>query len=204
MLKPKSTLATRRKLSMSRPCARQRAPGRVLIGGHQHPGSTVASRNRAPPQTATGVAASAHGRHQAEEQPGQQRDYLPANHNTVPFTPISSARGIDAGSAALRNGTAPYASSTPAAPPLSASIPLSVRTWRAKRCQVAPSARRTAISRSRPNARANSRFAIFAHAISRTNEAADMTSNSAGRASSNCLTSLSLVTLTPQPPSSSG
>jgi hypothetical protein len=62
-------------------------------------------------------------------------------------------------------GTAQYASSRPASPPAVDRIVLSVSNWRMMRPRPAPSAARTAISRPRPDARASSRLAVFAHAI---------------------------------------
>ena len=68
----------------------------------------------------------------------------------------------------------------PTASPPSASARLSVASWRSSRRFDAPSAPRTAISRSRAVARASSRCATFAHAISRTNPTAMNSARIAG------------------------
>ena len=52
------------------------------------------------------------------------------------------------------------------APPMTASVMLSISKCRARRMRPAPSARRTANSRCRVHARMSRRLAIFAHAIS--------------------------------------
>ena len=64
-----------------------------------------------------------------------------------------------------------YATSTPAAPPISASTALSVRCCRATRHVPAPSDRRTASSRRRTIPRASRRFATFAQAMISTRPA---------------------------------
>ncbi len=73
--------------------------------------------------------------------------------------------------------------STPSAPPIPASSRLSVSSWRTRRRWPAPIPSRTAISRRRPSARASSRFATLAQAISSTRLAAPV-SISSGRVSS--------------------
>jgi len=67
---------------------------------------------------------------------------------------------------------AAYASAMPIAPPAVASTRLSMRSWRASRLRVAPSAARTPISRERPAARPSSRPATLTHASSSTVAAA--------------------------------
>ena len=65
----------------------------------------------------------------------------------------------------------------PTMPPQMAIKTFSVRNWRAKRQRLAPSAARTAISRSRATPRASARLARFAQPIRTTNAvAANMTS----------------------------
>ncbi len=64
------------------------------------------------------------------------------------------------------------ASTSPSAPPASDSIKFSVSNWRMMRPRPAPRAVRTAISRLRPVARASSRFAMLAQAISSTHPTA--------------------------------
>ena len=61
-----------------------------------------------------------------------------------------------------------WASTAPAPAPATAISTLSASNWRTIRTRDAPSARRTAISRSRAVARASIRFARFAQAMSRT------------------------------------
>ena len=72
----------------------------------------------------------------------------------------------------LRNATSARlstcANATPSAEPISASNRLSTRSWRTNRQREAPMASRTATSRSRTLARANSRLARFAQAIRST------------------------------------
>ena len=60
------------------------------------------------------------------------------------------------------------ASRVPPAPPSANSSTLSVTSWRTSRPRPAPMARRTAISRVRPEARARRTFATLALAISST------------------------------------
>ncbi|OGT99998.1 MAG: hypothetical protein A2085_06560 [Gemmatimonadetes bacterium GWC2_71_10] len=57
---------------------------------------------------------------------------------------------------------------TPTPPANTASVRLSVSSWRISRPRRAPTARRIAISRRRPAARASMRFATLAHAMSST------------------------------------
>ena len=89
--------------------------------------------------------------------------------STVPSRPIASSRGMLPGIDRPRRPAArPARSSSPATPPSRPSSTLSVSSWRTSRCQLAPSAVRTAISFCRPVARVSSRLATFAHAISST------------------------------------
>ena len=66
---------------------------------------------------------------------------------------------------------------------MSESSTLSVRSWRSRRPRSPPSAMRTAISRCRPAARASSRLATLAQAMSRTKTTAPSSSIKAGRRS---------------------
>ncbi len=68
----------------------------------------------------------------------------------------------------LEHRSAPYASASATTPPMPPSVRLSSSSSRAIRLQPAPSAARIASSCCRPSARTSSRFATFAHAISRT------------------------------------
>jgi hypothetical protein len=91
------------------------------------------------------------------------------NRSTRPFGPTS--RGIGSGplETIINSNCPPHqAINTLAVPPMSASSRLSERSWRINLSRSAPSAARTAISRCRPAARANNRFAMFAHAIRST------------------------------------
>jgi hypothetical protein len=69
----------------------------------------------------------------------------------------------------------------PAIPPTLASTTLSTISSRAMRGRLAPRAARTAISLRRSTARASSRFATFAQAISRTTATAPVSITMAGR-----------------------
>ena len=76
-----------------------------------------------------------------------------------------------------------FAMTRPAAPPSRPSSRLSVSSWRTSRCQLAPSAVRTAISFCRPVARVSSRLATLAHAISSTSVTDPSTTSTASRTS---------------------
>ena len=77
-----------------------------------------------------------------------------------------SGTGV-AGKSEIKTSPSQYASTIPPIPPIEASKRLSVSNWRITRPRPAPSARRIAISRCRVVARASSRFATLAHAISK-------------------------------------
>ena len=91
------------------------------------------------------------------------------------------AMGSEAGTSLASNGTADAATSTPSAPPSSASTRLSVINWRTRRSRPAPMAVLTASSLWRANPRASSRFARFAQAISSTQTAAPLSASSSRR-----------------------
>jgi hypothetical protein len=76
------------------------------------------------------------------------------------------------------------ANATPTTPPAAASSVLSVSSWRTSRPRPAPSAARSASSRSRPSIRASVRFATFAHAISSTRLVMPIRMSSSSRAPS--------------------
>ena len=80
----------------------------------------------------------------------------------------ASAIGSVVGTSAAAAGTATRARAMPMAPPRADSPRLSVSTCRARRRGRAPMATRTASSRCRCTARASSRLARFAHAMSST------------------------------------
>ena len=90
------------------------------------------------------------------------------NRMTVASTATASSRGIPCGLSDTRNATPHTASSSPSAPPASERITHSVSSWRTSRPRPAPSAARTAISDSRAAARASSRLATLAQAMSST------------------------------------
>ena len=85
------------------------------------------------------------------------------------------------------------ANSTPAPPPRSASSTLSVSNCLTMRIRLAPTLRRSAISRLRAAARASSRFATFAQASARINP------TSASRINSGCEYSRRRVSMPPAP-----
>ena len=92
-----------------------------------------------------------------------------ANPNTM-----SDGRALIGRNCELRNASAsssraaPMATKSPATPPAIASRMLSVRACEMICRREAPTARRTAVCPRRATARASSRFATFAHAISST------------------------------------
>ena len=77
-------------------------------------------------------------------------------------------RGTLSGIEARSTSTAHPATTMAQTVPAAASTRLSIMSWRISRQRLAPSAARTATSRSRALARASSRLAMFAHVISRT------------------------------------
>ncbi len=83
----------------------------------------------------------------------------------------SPNRGAACGAIRIITAIAHLARSRPAAPPKSASTTLSVRSCRSIRRRPAPSATRIAISRRLVDARASSRLAMLAQAISNTKPA---------------------------------
>jgi hypothetical protein len=94
---------------------------------------------------------------------------------------------------------ATHASASPAAPPISASIRLSVSSCVTILARVPPIAARTAISRDRPSARASRRFATFAQAISRTKPTTPVSTNEVVFNSPPTIASRSGAIVTPQP-----
>ena len=104
-----------------------------------------------------------------------------ANAITVAFTPSSSARGMLVGAIAPSSRTPAHASSRPSAPPPNESSKLSVSDVWSILALDAPSAVRTAISRSLASARVSSRFATFEELSSRRSPTAPSRMNSATR-----------------------
>ncbi len=93
-----------------------------------------------------------------------------ATPNTRKSRLTSCCRGRLPGGRSANNQPIPQTASTkPTSAPENASSTLSVNSCRTTRARPAPSALRTAISRSRPDARASSVLATFAHAMSSTN-----------------------------------
>jgi hypothetical protein len=103
--------------------------------------------------------------------------------STVPSMEISSARGVKRDVNPTSRSRTRYPQPRPSAPPATASIVLSVKSWRAMRPRPAPRAVRTASSRCRPNTRASARFATLAATSNSTNPVVASRTSSVGRAS---------------------
>ena len=101
-----------------------------------------------------------------------------SSETNVPASPTRGRLAVFTDSSA-RMPTTP--SARPSAPPITDRSRLSVRSCRRMRPRDPPIAARTAISRVRPVARASSRFATLAHAISRTSATAPSITYSVGR-----------------------
>ena len=84
------------------------------------------------------------------------------------FAPRARSRRLRLVASTRRSATPPNAIAVPMMPPRSDSSALSVRNCRIRRPRDAPTARRTAISRSRVAIRASSRLATLTQAISST------------------------------------
>ena len=98
--------------------------------------------------------------------------------------PLASVRrGMFPGTSISNPRTPAAPRARPRTPPHPASSTLSVSSWRTTRPRAAPIAERTANSRWRPAARASSRLATFAHAISSTSATAPNSTSSAVRTS---------------------
>ena len=106
-----------------------------------------------------------------------------ANASTLASMPTSPRRGNPAGAAAMSAATIHRANSRPSSPPASASRQLSVTNCATRRLRLAPSAARTPSSLVLAVARASSRFATFAHAISSTSATAPASRFRVGRVS---------------------
>ncbi len=100
---------------------------------------------------------------------------------TAASTRTSFSRGASAGARATSASTPHMPSSRPATPPAAAMTRLSVASCRTIRPRLAPSAMRVASSRRRPDARASSRLAMLAQAMSSTKVTAPASATSAGR-----------------------
>ncbi len=146
----------------------------------EHDRARAGCDNRRPPRRrGRPAAAPARRRHPTPAAPGParrsrrcRRVRTAANRNTVPSSPMSPTLGALCGAAATSASMPQRATRTPSAPPMAESSRLSVSSCLMSRARPAPSARRTAISRDRAEARASSRLAMFAQAISSTNATA--------------------------------
>ena len=154
------------------------------LGHHQrppHPQARARDRAGAFAQSRRRIATQhLKGRRHAEEKPARDRE-CQANASTPPSIWISRRRGRSSGAMASRVSSAKRARSSPRAPPTSASTRLSVRSCRRRRERPAPIAVRSAISRSRVEARASRRLATLAQAISSTKATAASRTTIAGR-----------------------
>ena len=106
-----------------------------------------------------------------------------ANNNVAGSTVTSVSRGRSAGASATSALTPQRAMITPPVPASSASTTLSVSICRIRRRRPAPTAARTTSSRPRAAARASSRLATLAQAISNTNATAASSTNNVCRVS---------------------
>ena len=101
----------------------------------------------------------------------------PVSRETAKENPSNRASGVrcrssgnvPVGSRLNSTRTLQYAKTRPASPPITARITASVTNCEMRRQRPAPIATRIAISFRRDTARASSRLATFAHAISKTN-----------------------------------
>ena len=105
-----------------------------------------------------------------------------ANSATGQSMPASFSRGMSAGLSATRVSSTAAAPATPRRPPAHAMSALSASSCRTRTPRLAPSAARTASSRRRDAARANTRPATLPHAISRTRATAAISSHKVCRA----------------------
>ena len=153
--------------------------------------SSVA-RTRCPPRSVapwpparsaawTSRAATRHAGSNATTRPATTA-VAPANAITLTSMLTSLTRGKSSGAVRTNRLIASHATSSPSAPPIVASNSCSRTTWRTSRSRLAPSAVRTAASRSRPTVRVSDRLARFEHAISTTAAIAPSRSSSPRRA----------------------
>ena len=124
---------------------------------------------------------------------GRLARHAGSSPKTMPVTSESAkakARTRQSGAVSMSSGrpsvgmnemsvrVSPMATSRPSAPPVKASSRLSTSSCRTSCPREAPSDRRTAISRWRMKARAMSRLATFAHAMSSTRPTIDIRTRS--------------------------
>ena len=94
---------------------------------------------------------------------------IPRANTTTVLSMVTVGNGrTPKGRPTLISRTAQTATAIPRRPPIEASTRLSTSSCLSRRLRLAPSAVRTAISRSRAIARLSNRFATLAHAISST------------------------------------
>ena len=104
------------------------------------------------------------------------------NATTVPSIENTIQYGLPMSAVLASNHRTPaYARPRPATPATNASSTLSTSSCRTMRHRVAPIETRTAISRERSAARASSRLATFAQAMSSTNATAPMSDQNSTR-----------------------
>ena len=112
------------------------------------------------------------GRREPEEQPGERGQADRERQHGAVDTMAGTGKRFG-GSAHVDRANRPHGADDPTPPPTSESARLPTSSWRSSRLRLAPIAVRTAISRCLAAARARSRFAMFAQAISSTNATAD-------------------------------
>ncbi len=113
--------------------------------------------------------------------PPVRREISRANPSTTQSMLTSPSRGMFEGTKRRMKPKVPTAVTTPAKPPIKDSSMDSVSIWRTMRPRLAPSAKRTAISCCRPEARANSRLAMFNDTMKTIRMTAPSKTSSMGR-----------------------
>ena len=103
-----------------------------------------------------------------------------ANHRTVPSIRTAGIGSVPGGNMWLIVRTAQAAIKNPPRPPVIETTKLSTNNWRSSRLRRAPMAVRTASSVCLAAARASSRFAMLAQAISSTKTTAHRSTSSPG------------------------
>ncbi len=125
------------------------------------------------------------------------------NTKTCVSSVTSTKRGSRSASIFTISPMLARARSNPRAPPATDNTTVSAKMWRTMATRPAPKAVRIAISLRRAKVFAKTRFATFAHAISKTKATAPKSTSSAGRMSpTSC--SRKGIAVAPQPLSSAG
>ena len=179
---PRLTCCSRSRLWLRRP-----APiSRIVASASSAAARPLRSRGRAPLDARVACLRTSFKSVFAACQAGAMPNSSPvtivsanANSSTVASMRTSGTGRRFAGITASIASTAHSAASNPAAPPIDDSTRLSTSSCRSSRPRLAPSAVRTAISFCRDAARASSRFATFADAISSTQPTAQSSTTSA-------------------------